>query len=111
MLAFVAAVTIAAGPLPDRVMEFVDAFGGSILYEFDEGSALMTHAAKGNDPHVVLDQMLEGLGYLVIWDIDSVVLQREPDPYCHPELGAFAPLPPCLPPALKIHPLPELPSI
>jgi len=103
-LATLVAVCIPAGDLRWQLNQAAAATGSQLLFDY----GALPFARAGLCPHqrIQINQvyaaLLAGLPYT--WDpIEGarlVTVAIVPIPTCAPELGAAAPLPPCLPPAL-----------
>lgn len=67
-----------------------------IMYGSEDLQHVTTNSVQCEcTPREALERMFAGR-YVLIWEISNAYAVTREDGYCHPELGASAPLPPCL---------------
>lgn len=88
---------IEAGEAGYTLNEWARQSDRQILFDYLEISTVITSGVYGEmDPYEALGRMVQDTGYVfdVVNERTAVVVKGD-KPYCQPELGAAAPLPPC----------------
>lgn len=89
---------IAGGDADDRISQWSRAAHLNVLYEMEKVTGVVTQPVHGSfEPIEALRLMLKGTHLAADPVSASAVAVFNPHNYCRPELGASAPLPPCLP--------------
>lgn len=97
MIELLAAILITGGPANHTLQEFGNIFGVQVLFDWqDDRQRTNTTYCRDCTPLQFLRFMLPDS--LELSQVDEITFTIHPAPkYCAPELGAQAPLPPCLP--------------
>lgn len=97
MLNLVMVIVIAAGPMVERIEELSHIVDYSILYEWDGIENEWTSGVSCDCTPQEAFERLVGARAHVDAPYRNTFTMTTREIYCEPELGAKAPLPPCLP--------------
>lgn len=100
LAALVLSICISRGELRWQLIHWSAAAGLQVLYDYNEVGPLQTHGGCWFQADAALRGLLAGTPLTWEW-INDRTIGVVPVGACRPELGAAAPLPPCLPPALR----------
>lgn len=94
---------VAAADADDSIRAWARQAHMQVLYDANAVAGLVTRPVRGEyEPIEALRIMLGATGLLADLVNERTVAVFESDNYCHPERGAFAPLPPCVPKPMTI---------
>jgi hypothetical protein len=98
-----AAFDVARGPAPYTILRWSEQAHLQVLFNFDLVTEFDTVAVTGTfEPLDALRRMLKRTHLRARYTNARTVAVFEDQNYCHPEWGAAAPLPPCVPQPLTI---------
>lgn len=96
---------IAGGDAGEKIRQWSNQAHIQVMWEIHAVQGVVVHPVRGTfDPCAALRSMLAGTGITFQPVNDHTAAVFEEQYYCHPELGAAAPLPPCVQRPLRIRP-------
>ena len=88
---------VAPGPAVDTIVQWAAQAHLQVLFDFNVVLPFLTVPVTGRlEPLEALGKMLKPTGLALEYVNERTVVVYEVEHYCRPELGAGAPLPPCV---------------